>query len=316
MIPTPPSTALTNSSNDADRPFPGTGALGPGTSDSAASNGSPGAAKTVIDIRPAMGWQAIDVRELWRYRELLYTLTSRDLKVRYRQTLLGMLWVVGQPLIATILFTLVFNRVARIEGPAGIPYPVFVLSGLIPWTFFASGVQSSSNSLVGSTHLISKIYFPRLLIPASAVVSGAVDFAVTFILIGLMMAWYGLWPGAAVLLVPLTVVLLFSLTVGAGFWLSALNVEYRDIRVLVPFLMQVGLYVTPVAYPRELLPGSLARLAIANPMTGIVETFRAAVIGTPVEWDALILSIAFSALLLVSGALFFRRTERTFADLL
>jgi lipopolysaccharide transport system permease protein len=313
MIPTPRATALTDSSEPNDKRAAAGGPMEDGSGEAIASF-PPSSAS--IEIRPTTGWQAIDLRELWRYRELLYTLTSRDLKVRYRQTFLGMLWVIGQPLIATALFTLVFNRVARIQGPAGIPYPVFVLSGLIPWTFFAAGMQSSSNSLIGSTHLISKIYFPRLLIPTSAVVSGAVDFAVTLILIGGMMAWYGFWPGAPVLFMPVTFALLFSLTVGVGFWLSALNVEYRDVRVLVPFLVQVGLYVTPVAYPRELLPGSLSRLAIVNPMTGIVETFRAAVLGTPVMWDALAVSVALSGLLLVSGAFFFRRTERTFADLL
>lgn len=272
--------------------------------------------RAVTEIQSSVGWWTVDLGELWRYRELALVLTWRDLKVKYRQTLLGVLWIVGQPLIVTAIFTLVFNHVARIEAPFGIPYPLFALTGLIPWVFFASGIQSSSNSLVGNSHLISKIYFPRLLVPTAAILSGAVDFAVTFVLIGGMMAWYGIAPGQQLWLFPVAVALVFVLTAGTGYWLSALNVEYRDVRVLVPFLVQVGLYVTPVVYPREMLPEPLARMALFNPMTGLVEVFRAAVLGTPIPWGALGVAAVLTVMVAVSGACFFARVERSFADLL
>lgn len=269
-----------------------------------------------LEIQPVAGWQGIDLKELWQYRELLYVFVWRDIKVRYRQTLLGVIWVLGQPLIATLLFTLVFNRVAKIEAPSGTPYPVFALLGVVPWTFFANGVQNSANSLIGNTHLISKTYFPRLLVPIGAVLSGSVDFAATFLLIAVMLVWYGIVPSATVVLFPLVALLVVALASGLGFWLSALNVEYRDIRVVIPFLIQIGMYATPVVYPRELLPGSLARLAVLNPMTGIIETLRASLLGSQIPTTALAASTGLVVVILLSGALVFRRIERSFADLL
>ncbi len=269
-----------------------------------------------VEISPLDGWRAIDFGELWQFRELLYVLVWRDLKVRYRQTLLGAAWVLGQPLIATALFTLIFNRIARIDAPAGAPYAVFVLAGLLPWNFFALGAQNAGNSLIGSTHLISKTYFPRLLVPMAAVLSGVVDFAVTFVLLFAMLLWYGIVPPATIVLFPLAVLIAIALAMGIGFWLSGLNVEYRDARVIIPFLMQIGLYVTPVVYPRALLPKPLDQIVLANPMTGVVETFRAAILGGPIPWLPLGTSIVFACVILVSGAYFFRRVEKTFADLL
>lgn len=271
---------------------------------------------TILEIRPTSGWKVVDLRELWDFRELLWTLTWRDLKVRYRQTLLGVLWVVGQPLLAMLMFTFLFNRVAKIQAPTGLPYPVFVLSGLVAWNFFSAAVAGAGNSLIGSAHLISKVYFPRLVIPASAVLVCLVDLAVSGVLLGALMAWYGLTPGPGLALVPIGVLLAFSMSIGLGLWLSALNVEYRDVRFVVPFVLQLWMYGTPVAYPIEAIPSSFRGLVIANPMTGVVQAFRAGLPGPGPDPTALLVSAIFSVVVLVSGALYFRRMERQFADIL
>ncbi|MFL6245872.1 MAG: ABC transporter permease [Thermoanaerobaculia bacterium] len=269
-----------------------------------------------IIIRPATGWRALDVRELWAFRELLLIFVWRDLKVRYRQTFLGAIWIIGQPLLSMVIFTFVFHRVARLPGPAGIPYPVFVMSGLLVWNLFSNGVAKAANSLIGSSFLISKIYFPRLIIPLSGTVVEMVDFAVAALLLGVLMVFYGIVPPLAVLLLPLVVLLAALLSTGIGLWAAALNVEYRDVRLLVPFVLQLAMYATPVAYPLSVIPERYVPLVVANPMTGIVEAFRACLFGTPLPMTALAVSIIATLVLVASGLFYFRRMERLFADVL
>jgi lipopolysaccharide transport system permease protein len=269
-----------------------------------------------LTIRPWMGWRALDLRELWAFRELLLIFVWRDLKVRYRQTLLGAVWVIGQPLLSMVIFTFVFHRVARLPGPAGIPYPVFVMSGLLVWNLFSNGVSKAANSLIGSSFLISKIYFPRLIIPLSGTVVEIVDFAVAGLLLAVLMAVYRIVPGVALLALPLVVLLAALLSVGIGLWAASLSVEYRDVRLLVPFVLQLAMYATPVAYPLAAMPERYVPLAMANPMTGVVEAFRACIFGTPLPMAALWVSIGVTAIVLGSGLYYFRRMERLFADVL
>jgi lipopolysaccharide transport system permease protein len=270
----------------------------------------------VLDIEASSGWRAIDFGELWRYRELFWILIWRDLKVRYRQTVLGAAWVIVQPLLTMLIFTFLFNRVAKIEAGGGISYAVFVLAGLLPWNFFASALQNSGNSLVGSSHLISKVYFPRLLVPAASVAAGLVDFSVTLVLLGGLLAWRSIIPGAALVMLPVIVAVLIFLAAGFGLWISALNVEFRDARVAVPFVLQIWMYATPVVYPLHILPERFRRLAFLNPMTGITESFRNCLTRQPIPWPALAVSAGWALAILVTGAYFFRRTERIFADVI
>lgn len=267
-------------------------------------------------IEPTRGWRAIDLRELWAARDLLRVFAWRDLKVRYRQTLLGALWVMGQPLVSMVIFSLLFMRVAKLRAETGVPYPLFVLTGLLIWNFVAGAIQRSGNSLVGAAHLISKVYFPRLIVPLSNVATDIVDFIVAAVLLVPMMVWYGVVPGISVLLAPLIVLLAAILSLGVGLWVAALNVEYRDVRIILPWILQIAMYATPVVYPLSALPERYRWIAVANPMTGIVEGLRAAVFGTPIPIEALAWATLASALLLVSGAYYFRRMERLFADIL
>ncbi|HVE73192.1 MAG TPA: ABC transporter permease [Thermoanaerobaculia bacterium] len=272
--------------------------------------------RPLVEIAPTKGWRALDLAEMFRFRELLGVLVWRDVKVRYRQTLLGVLWVVAQPLMTMAIFTILMNRVAGIQADGGVPYPVFILSGLVPWTFFSTAVAAASNSLLGSSHLISKVYFPRMIIPASAVMGGLVDLVVTLVLVGILCIWYGTGFGASLLLLPLIALLTTALAFGCGLWLSSLNVEYRDIRVIIPFVLQIWMYATPVAYPARVLPEEIRAIVRANPMTGLVESFRAAILGTPLPWRALGYSTLVAAIIVITGAFYFRRVERQFADLL
>ncbi|HYM60955.1 MAG TPA: ABC transporter permease [Thermoanaerobaculia bacterium] len=269
---------------------------------------------TEIDAEAPAG--RVDLAELWRYRELVQILVWRDLKVRYRQTLLGVTWVLIQPLLTTLIFTFLFNRVAHIQAGGGIPYVLFVLAGITLWNLFSSGVQSAGNSLISSAHVISKVYFPRLIIPAAALLSGLADVVVTACLLIVLMFWYGVAPPLAVVLAPVLVAICYFLALGGGLWLAALNVEYRDVRVLIPFLLQFGMYVTPVVYPLTALPDRFRRVAYLNPMTGVVEAFRGALFGTGVPWGALIWSMAVTVLLMISGIAYFRKKEGIFADML
>lgn len=268
----------------------------------------------VIRIEPSRGWVGLKLRELWEYRELLYFLIWRDIKVRYKQTVLGAAWAIIQPVMTMVVFSIFFGRLAGIPSD-GIPYPLFSFAALVPWTFFANGLTQSSNSLVGSGHLITKVYFPRLIIPISAVTSGILDFAIAFVVLIGMALYYGVHPGWGLLALPLLVLLAFVTALGVGLWLSALNVEYRDVRYVVPFMTQFWMYATPIAYPSSLLPGKWRVLYGVNPMVGVVEGFRWALIGTSPPGAMIYVSAATAIVLLLGGAFYFRRMERTFADI-
>jgi len=265
-------------------------------------------------IRPGGGWRAPDLRELWAYRELLYIFAWRDLKVRYRQTVLGAVWTIGQPLLGMIIFTFVFNRVAKLE--TALPYSVFVLSGLLIWNFFSGVVQQAGNSLIGSAFLLSKVYFPRLAVPFSTVAVQLVDLGVSGLLLAALMIWYRVAPGLSILLLPFAVLLALVFALGLGLWISALNVQYRDIRVVIPFILQLAMYATPVVYPLERLPEKYRAIAVLNPLTGMVEAFRGALFGTPVALQPVAISIVIAVVVLVTGLFYFRRMERLFADVL
>jgi len=273
-------------------------------------------AKPAIEIVPSHGWQALDLIELWRYRELLHIFVWRDLKVRYRQTVLGVIWIVAQPLVTMLIFTLLFNRVARIQPDSNVPYSIFVMAALVPWTFFSAAVAASGNSLIGSAHLISKVYFPRMIVPAAAIVAAAVDMLVTLGVVAAMLAWDRVPVSWSLLALPVPLVVCTVHALGIGLWLSALNVEYRDLRVVIPFVMQFWLYATPVVYPIGALPPRYRIFAQLNPLTGVVEAFRSSLTGRPIGWLALAYSTAAGAVVLVSGMYYFRRMERQFADVL
>lgn len=274
------------------------------------------AAARVLVVEASRGWPRLDLGELWAYRELLAVFVWRDLKVRYRQTLLGAAWVIGQPLVSMAIFTVIFHRVARFEAHGGVPYALFVLCGLLPWNLLAAGVQGAGNSLIHASHLVSKIYFPRLLLPLGAVLVPVVDLTVAALLVAAALAYYAVTPPTALALVPLAVALGVLLALGVGVWLAALNVRYRDVRVLIPFLLQVWMYATPVVYPLEVLPERAQALVRLNPATGVVELFRACVLGTPLAPGVLAPALAGTLLVATSGILAFRRGERTLADLL
>lgn len=267
----------------------------------------------VTIIRPSQGWVSLKLHELWEYRELLYFLTWRDVKVRYKQTALGAAWAIIQPLFTMVVFSLFFGRLAGIPSD-GVPYPIFSYTALLPWSYFAQALTQSSNSLVGSANLLSKVYFPRLVIPLSAVLGGVLDFAIAFVVLLGMMVFYQIAPTPAIALLPLFLLLALVTALGVGLWLSALNVEYRDVRYTLPFLTQFWLFATPVAYPSSLLSEPWRTIYGVNPMVGVVEGFRWALLGTNPPGPMLLVSAAVAIALLVSGAFYFRRMERTFAD--
>lgn len=265
-------------------------------------------------IEPSRGWISLNLGELWEYRELLYFLTWRDVKVRYRQTVLGAAWAVLQPFFTMVVFSLFFGRLARIPSD-DIPYPIFSYAALVPWQFFANGLQQSSTSLVASANLIRKVYFPRLVIPASAVIGGAIDFAIAFtVLLGMMLV-YGTVPTWNVLWLPLLLLLALGTSLGVGLWLTALNVQFRDVRYAVPFMIQAWMFATPIAYPSSLLDEPWRTLYGVNPMAGVVEGFRWALLGVETRPGPMVLVSALVATgILISGAYYFRRMEKTFAD--
>jgi lipopolysaccharide transport system permease protein len=267
-----------------------------------------------VHIRPSRGLASFGIHELWRSRELLYFLVWRDVRIRYAQTALGISWAVLQPLLTMVVFTLYFGRVARMPSD-GVPYPIFVFAALVPWTFFATGLVQSANSIVVNQNLIKKVYFPRLAIPATAVVAGLVDLVLAFCVLFGMMLFYGIGPSPNIAwLLPLMVLAIVS-TLGIGLWLCALNVQYRDVRVVTPFLVQLWLLATPVAYPGSQLSEPWRTLNGINPMAGVVEGVRWAVLATPAPPpSAILVSTATALTLLIGGALYFRRMERTFAD--
>ena len=269
----------------------------------------------VLVIRPRRGWISLGLDEVWQYRELLYFLTWRDIKVRYKQTVLGVLWAILQPISTMIVFSLFFGGLAKIPSD-GVPYPIFSFAALVPWTFFANALSQSSNSLVGSSSLLRKIYFPRLVIPVSSVLAGVVDFVLAFLVLLGMMVFFGIVPTANVVFLPPLLLLSGSTALGVGLWFSAMNVQFRDVRYTTPFLTQIWLFATPIAYPSSLLDEKWQLVYGLNPMVGVVEGFRWALLGTETAPGPMIaVSSVASLVLLVSGAFYFRRMERTFADI-
>jgi len=268
----------------------------------------------VVKIRPSRAWVALNIKEVWAYRELLYFLTWRDVKVRYKQAVLGIAWAVIQPLATMLIFTVFFGKLAKVPSD-GIPYPIFSYAALLPWMFFLNAVSNSSNSLVGSANLITKVYFPRLIIPGAAVLAALVDFGIAFVVFVGLFAYYGYSVTWAVLLFPVLVVLTVLLALGVGLWTSALNVKYRDVRYALPFLLQLWMFATPVIYPSSLMPERWRWVLAVNPLTGIIEGYRASLLGRPVMWGALGYSAAVAILFLLYAVFYFRRTERQFADI-
>jgi lipopolysaccharide transport system permease protein len=266
-----------------------------------------------MTIRPSHGWVSLNLADLWRYRELLYFLTWRDIKIRYKQTVLGAAWAIIQPLATMVVFTVIFGRLVKIPSE-DIPYPVFTYCALLPWSYFATALDKSSSSLVNNAQLLSKVYFPRLVIPLAGVAAGVVDFSFAFlVLIGIML-FYGIVPTATTLALPAFLLLAMATALGVSLWLSALNVQYRDIRYVIPFLIQFWMYATPIVYPSSLIPERWRVLYGLNPMAGVVEGFRWVLIGTDAPGPMLAASAAMVVLILVSGAFYFRRMEKTFAD--
>jgi len=272
-------------------------------------------AEPLVKIRPRTSWVALDLADLWSYRELLYFLTWRDIKVRYKQTALGAAWAILQPLFLMLIFTLFFGRVAGL-APGGGPYPLFAFTGLVPWTFFANAVSSSGNSLVGNANLITKVYFPRLLVPMAAVAAGLVDFALSFVLLVALMFYYGVRPTWQLALLPALVVLTTLCATGVGLLLSALNVKYRDIRFALPFMIQLWLFVSSVIVPSSVLPERWRWLLALNPMSGIIEGYRAALLGQPFDWTALATAAVLTFVVLACAVVAFRRMEKQFADII
>ncbi len=268
-----------------------------------------------IIIEPSHSWLDWQLRAIWQYRELLYFLVWRDLKVRYKQTFLGIAWVVIQPVVSMLVFTVLFGMLLNAPSE-GVPYPIFVLSGLLPWQYFAGSLNRSSVSVVEQASLVTKVYFPRLIIPLSAVLSGLVDFAVSFAVLGVLMIVYSTSPTSAVLLLPFFLLLAMLTAFGFGLWFSALNVRYRDVKQLMPFIVQVWMYLTPVVYSSNLLPVRYRWILDLNPMTGVVEGFRWALVGGAPPSALFPLSVLITFLVLLTGAAFFRRTERSFADII
>jgi lipopolysaccharide transport system permease protein len=267
-----------------------------------------------ILIKPTKGWACLKLREVWEYRELLYFLIWRDVKVRYKQTVLGAAWAIIQPFFTMVVFSIFFGNLAKVPSD-GIPYPIFAYTALLPWTLFVHALTESSNSLVANQNLITKVYFPRLVVPLAAVLSGLVDFAIAFVMLLGMMLYYHIVPTMAVIMLPIFVFLAVVTALSVGLWLSALNVQYRDVRYTIPFLTQFWMFVTPIAYPSSLVPEFWRPLYGLNPMAGVVEGFRWALLGR-VEVPGVLLLVSSGAVivLLVSGLYYFRRMEKSFAD--
>lgn len=253
-------------------------------------------------------------KDLWRYRELLYILSWRDILVRYKQTFIGAAWGILRPLLTMIVFTVVFGRIAKLPAE-GIPYPVFIFAGLLPWQFFSSALSESSNSLVSNANLITKVYFPRMIIPASSVITSFVDFIISFALMVLLMLYYQVAPAIQVLLLPLFILQAFACAFGVGLFLTALNVKYRDFRHIIPFIVQFGLYISPVGYNSNIVPEQWRWLYSLNPMVGVIDGFRWCLLGVEnIYWPGFWLSVVITILLLIAGVQYFRKTERSFAD--
>jgi lipopolysaccharide transport system permease protein len=281
-----------------------------------ASSGSPAVARTpTLTIEAGRRGVRLDLAELWSYRELLYFLTWRDIKVRYKQTVLGAAWAILQPVVAMLVFTLFFGKLAHMPSN-GIPYPLFAYAGLLPWTFFANAVNNAGDSLVGSSALVTKVYFPRLVIPSAAVCAALVDFAIASLVLLGMMQWYGVaFAPRIVMIVPL-MLLATVLAVAVGMWTSALNVKYRDVRYALPFLIQIWMFATPIIYPSTIVPERWRWLLALNPLTGVIENIRSALFGLAFDWPALATGAGIALAGLIYAAYSFRRMERQFADII
>jgi lipopolysaccharide transport system permease protein len=271
--------------------------------------------KPLVVIEPRKAWGSINLRDLWAYRDLFYFLIWRDLKVRYKQTVLGVVWVVIQPLVATLIFTIFLGVLARVPSE-GTPYALLVYTGLLPWSFFSAALAGSSNSLVGNTHLITKVYFPRMIIPGAAIGARLLDFGIALIILAPLMFYYGVALTRNLLALPLLIALITMFSWGVGMWSSALNVKYRDVGVILPVFTQLWMFVSPVAYPASLVPEKWRWLYYLNPMAGIVEGFRTAILGGSFKWVPLAYATAATVIIFVYSAYAFRRMERSFADII
>ena len=279
------------------------------TGGSSASNPPP-----QIHIRPTKGWVALDLNELWNFRSLLYFLIWRDIKIRYKQTVMGVGWAILQPLIAMLIFTIFFGRLAKMPSD-GIPYPIFAYTALVPWMFFANALTLASNSLVMQAQMIKKIYFPRLFLPVASVLAGVVDFVLAFIILLAFMGYYGFLPTINVLWLPLLLVLALMTSLGVSLWLSAMNVQFRDVRYIIPFLTQIWFFATPIVYPSSLVPEQWRFVHALNPMVGVIEGFRWILLDAgPAPGPSILVSVAVAIFLFVTGLFYFRRLEKTFAD--
>jgi len=256
-------------------------------------------------------------RDLWRYHELFFFLAWRDILVRYKQTVIGIVWALGRPLLTMLVFTLVFSKLAKLPSE-GVPYPILVFAALLPWQFFSSAFSGAGDSLVSNAGMISKVYFPRLVIPASAVIVAFVDFIISFVVLIGLMVWYGFAPSLRILTLPLFTLVAFAAAMGAGLWIASLNVKYRDFRIIVPFVVQFGLYVSPVGFSSNIVPEQWRLLYSLNPMVGVIDGFRWAILGgkTQLYWPGFLLSLSLVMVILVTGIMYFRKTEKTFADVI
>jgi lipopolysaccharide transport system permease protein len=267
-------------------------------------------------IEPSQGWASLGLRELWRFRELIYFFVWRDIKVRYKQTILGGAWAIIQPFCTMVIFSVIFGKLAKVPSES-VPYPIFSFAGLVPWTFFANGVTQSSTSLVSDSNLVKKIYFPRLSLPISKVLSGIIDFVLAFLMLIPIMIYYHIAPTANIIWLPFFFLIALTTAWGVSIWFSAMHVQFRDVRYIIPFLVQIWLYATPIAYPSSLLPEPWRTIYGINPMVGVVEGFRWALLGTKMTLGPMLfISALASMVLLVSGIYYFRRLERTFADVI
>jgi lipopolysaccharide transport system permease protein len=270
----------------------------------------------LVVLRPASGWSAINFRDLWLFRELIFFMTWRDLKVRYKQTFLGASWAILKPFLTMVVFSIFFGELAGVPSD-GVPYPIFAFTALLPWELFANALSVASRSMVQNRHMITKVYFPRIILPLASVLAGLVDFMIAFVILVGMMLFYGISPTSAIWMLPFLLLLTLITALGTGLWLSALNVLYRDVNYITPFLTQFWMFITPIAYPTSLLPEKWQLLYALNPMTGVVEGFRWALLGTGQGAPGMMLAVSasISVLLLISGLFYFRRMESVFADM-
>ena len=252
--------------------------------------------------------------DLWRYRELFYILSWRDIKVRYKQTVIGAAWSIIRPLLTTIVFTIVFSRIANLQNPGAAPYALMVFAGMLPWQFFSNALSESSNSLVGNANLITKVYFPRMIIPASSVITSLVDFAISFVILIGMCLWFRFIPSWHIIFLPLFILLAFLCAFGVGLYLTAVNVKYRDFRYIIPFIIQFGLYITPVGFSSLVIDEKWRTLYALNPMVGVIDGFRWCILGDPIRWSSVLISVAITVMFVVLGFYYFRKMEKSFAD--